>query len=151
LVDGPLPAGSLGTDNPANVPILGLSSADASSIRAALRQRIPVRLAVGAAAFGDNEGLGAPAPFSSEGLAFDGWPKPEVDTAGVGLATSDPGRDEDGVARYGTLSGSSAAAAVAAGAAALLAQARPDLDARGLKQALVAGARPGSGAAGGLL
>jgi hypothetical protein len=108
-------------------------------------------LAVGAAAFGANEGLGEPAPFSSEGLAFDGWPKPEVSTAGVGLATSDPGRDEDGVARYGTLSGSSAAAAVTAGAAALLAQARPDLDARGLKQALVAGARRGSGTAGGLL
>ena len=30
---------------------------------------------------------------------------------GIGLATSDPGRNEDGAARYGTLSGSSAAAA----------------------------------------
>src|SRR4029078_2615471 len=46
-----------------------------------------------------------------------------------------------GTARYGTLSGSSAAAAVVAGAAALLAEARPDLDAAGLRGALVTSAR----------
>ena len=107
--------------------------------------RFPVALAVGAAAFDANAGRGGAAPFSSEGLAFDGGPKPEVSAAGVGLATSDPGRNEDGAARYGTLSGSSAAAALTAGAAALLAQARPDLDAAGLKQALVASTRPGVG------
>ena len=110
--------------------------------------RFPVALAVGAAAFDPNEGLGGAAPFSSEGLAFDGGPKPEVSAAGIGLATSDPGRNQDGAARYGTLSGSSASAALTAGAAALLAQARPDLDAPGLKQALVASTRPGVGAAG---
>ena len=143
LVDGPLPAGSLGTDGPVEVPILGLSATDADAVRLALRGSVPVTLAVGAAAFDQNEGLGAAAPFSSEGLAFDGGPKPEVSAAGIGLATSDPGRDEDGAARYGTLSGSSAAAALTAGAAALLAQARPDLDAAGLKQALVATARRG--------
>ena len=87
-----------------------------------------------------------PRPFSSEGLAFNGAQKPEVNAAGIGLATADPGRDEDGAARYGTLSGSSAAAALTAGAAALLAQARPDLDAAGLKQALVASARRVPGA-----
>ena len=151
LVDGPLPAGSLGTDGPAEVPILGLSARDADVVRLALRGSIPVTLAVGAAAFGTNEGLGAAAPFSSEGLAFDGGPKPEVSAAGIGLATSDPGRDEDGAARYGTLSGSSAAAALTAGAAALLAQARPDLDAAGLKQALVATRRNAVGSAAGLL
>ncbi len=144
LVDGPLPAGSLGTDGPVEVPILGLSAADADAVRLSLRGSIPVTLAVGAAAFDENEGLGAAAPFSSEGLAFDGGPKPEVSAAGIGLATSDPGRDEDGAARYGTLSGSSAAAALTAGAAALLAQARPDLDAAGLKQALVATRDAGS-------
>ena len=145
LVDGPLPAGSLGTDGPADVPILGLLPADADAVRASLRRSIPVAFAVGAAAFDANEGLGGAAPFSSEGLAFDGGPKPEVSAAGIGLATSDPGRNEDGAARYGTLSGSSAAAALTAGAAALLAQARPDLDAAGLKQALVASTRPGGG------
>jgi subtilisin family serine protease len=151
LVDGPLPAGSLGTDGPADVPILGLAPADANAVRTSLRHSIPVGFAVGAAAFDPNEGLGGAAPFSSEGLAFDGGPKPEVSAAGIGLATSDPGRNEDGAARYGTLSGSSASAALTAGAAALLAQARPDLDAAGLKQALVASTRPGVGAAGGLL
>ena len=149
LVDGPLPAGSLGTDGPADVPILGLTSADANAVRASLRLSVPVSLAVGATAFDENADQGATAPFSSEGLAFDGGPKPEVGAAGVGLATSDPGRDEDGAARYGTLSGSSAAAALTAGAAALLAQARPDLDAGGLKQALVASARRGGRATAG--
>ena len=48
----------------------------------ALRGSIPVTLAVGAAAFDTNDGLGAAAPFSSEGLAFDGGPKPEVSAAG---------------------------------------------------------------------
>ena len=74
-----------------------------------------------------------------------------MSAAGIGLATSDPGRNEDGAARYGTLSGSSAAAALTAGAAALLAQARPDLDAAGLKQALVASTRRRGGGAAGLL
>ena len=142
LVDGPLPAGSLGTDGPADVPILGLAGGRRGRRpRRRSRRSIPVALAVGAAAFDANDGLGGAAPFSSEGLAFDGGPKPEVSAAGIGLATSDPGRNEDGAARYGTLSGSSAAAALTAGAAALLAQARPDLDAAGLKQALVASTR----------
>jgi hypothetical protein len=74
-----------------------------------------------------------------------------VSAAGVGLATADPGRNEDGAARYGTISGSSAAAALTAGAAALLAEARPDLDAAGLKQALVASSRRTGGAAAGIV
>ena len=39
LVDGPLPAGSLGTDGPIDVPILGLAPADADAVRAALLKR----------------------------------------------------------------------------------------------------------------
>lgn len=146
LVDGALPAGSLGTDGPIDVPILGLSLGSAEAVRGALRAGVPVSFSVGAAAFDINPDRGGQAPFSSEGLAFNGAQKPEVHAAGIGLATSDPGRNEDGAARYGTLSGSSAAAALTAGAAALLAQARPDLDAAGLKQALVSSARrvPGS-------
>jgi hypothetical protein len=84
------------------------------------------------------------APFSSTGLALDGSQGTEVAAPGVGLVTSVPGRNEGGTARYGTLSGSSAAAAVVAGAAALLAEARPDLDAAGLRGALVTSARRGS-------
>ena len=145
LIDGPLPAGALGTDGPIEIPILGLSAGAAATVRASVRRGVPVTLAVGAAAFDPNGAIGDAAPFSSEGLAFDGAPKPEVSAAGIGLATSDPGRDEDGAARYGTISGSSAAAALTAGAVALLAQARPDLDAAGLKQALVASARRSGG------
>ena len=92
----------------------------------------PSSSGVGAAAFGENPELGAVASFSSTGLALDGSAGAGVAAPGVGLVTSAPGRNEGGSARYGTISGSSAAAAVVAGAAALLAQARPDLDAVGL-------------------
>ena len=145
LVDGPIPAGSLGVDEPVEVPIVGIAARAASQVRRSLAAGIPVEVGVGAAAFGSNPELGAVAPFSSTGLALDGGLGTEVAAAGVGLVTSVPGRNEGGSARYGTLSGSSAAAAVVAGAAALLAQARPDLDAAGLRGALVATARRGAG------
>lgn len=152
LVDGPLPAGSLGIDEPVEIPILGLVQAVATSVRSALARGIPVTLSVGAAAFEDNPDAAAIAPFSSEGLALDGGVKPELAAAGVGLASADPGRSEGGAARYGAISGTSASAALVAGAAATLAQARPDLDAAALKAALVATARPlgpvGEGGAG---
>ena len=152
LVDGPLPAGSLGIDEPVEIPILGLAQGVATSVRSALARGIPVTLSVGAAAFEDNPDAAAIAPFSSEGLALDGGVKPELAAAGVGLATADPGRSEGGAARYGAISGTSASAALVAGAAATLAQARPDLDAAALKAALVATARPlgpvGEGGAG---
>jgi subtilisin family serine protease len=90
--------------------------------------------------------LGGPAAFSSDGLAFDGGTKPEVLAPGVALLTSLPGRGADGEPAFGTVSGSSAAAAVAASGAALLAQARPDLDARGLRGALVGSAATVDGA-----
>ncbi len=79
------------------------------------------------------------APFSSWGLAFDGGVKPELVAPGVGLATAEPGGAPDGRAALGAVSGSSAAAAVVAGAAALLAEARPDVDARTLHSLLVGG------------
>jgi hypothetical protein len=56
--------------------------------------------------------------------------------------TSEPSAAEDGTPAYGTVNGSSAAAATVAGAAALLAQARPDLDARALRSVLAGYARP---------
>jgi Subtilase family len=152
LVDGPIPAGSLGVDEPVEVPIVGVPSATATEVRAALAAGVPVELAVGAAAYEANPELRAVAPFSSSGLALDGGARPELAAPGVGLVTSVPGRSEGGAARYGTISGSSAAAAVVAGAAALLADARPDLDAGALRGALVATARRGvSGAGAGLV
>jgi hypothetical protein len=143
LVDGPIPAGSLGVDEPVEVPIVGIAARAAAEVRSSLAAGVPVELGVGAADFGTNPELGAVAPFSSTGLALDGGLGTEVAAPGVGLVTSVPGRNEGGAARYGTLSGSSAAAAVVAGSAALLAEARPDLDAAGLRGALVATARRG--------
>jgi hypothetical protein len=144
LVQGPLPAGSLGLDDPVDVPIVGIPFAAATALRAALRRGVPARLSVGASAFEANAEYGGVAPFSSTGLALDGGGQPEIGAPGVGLVTAVPGRNEGGSARYGTISGSSAAAAVVAGAAALLADARPDLDAAGLRGALVAASRRGS-------
>jgi hypothetical protein len=59
----------------------------------------------------------------------------------VSLLTADPGKAEDGSARYSSLSGSSGSSAVVAGAAALLAQARPELDASALKGLIAGSAR----------
>ena len=67
--------------------------------------------------------------------------KPDLVAPGVGLLTADPGKAEDGTPRYSSVSGSSASAAVVAGAAALLAQARPELDASALKGLLAGSAR----------
>ena len=84
---------------------------------------------------------GGVAPFSSRGLAFDGFVKPDLVAPGVGLLTADPGKAEDGSARYSSISGTSAASAIVAGSAALLAEARPDLDASALKGLLAGSAR----------
>ncbi len=146
LVDGPLPAGALGISEPLEVPVLGLPTAVAQAVRTQLASGRPVELAVGAASVERNGDTSTTAAFSSEGLTFADGAKPEISAAGVGLATSEPGRSEDGSGRFGTVSGSSAAAAVVAGAAAVLAQARPDLDAAALRSALVAAARPLPGA-----
>jgi hypothetical protein len=67
--------------------------------------------------------------------------KPELVAPGVALATAEPGSNTDGSARYGTVNGTSVAAALVTGAAALLAQGRPDLDADALKSLLVGSAR----------
>ena len=138
IVDGVVPSGSLGVDEPVEVPILGLDENAASSVRETLKGGVPVVLSVGASSSDENPQRGAVAPFSSEGLPLGGEPKPDLVAPGVGLATSEPGFTAGGAARYGSISGSSAAAALVAGSAALLAQARPDLDASGLRGALVA-------------
>jgi hypothetical protein len=89
-----------------------------------------------------NAELGRVASFSSAGLAFDGRVKPDLVAPGVGLATADPGANDDGSPRFVTVNGSSAAAATVAGAAALLAQARPSLGGDALKGLLVGTAQP---------
>lgn len=142
LVEGTVPAGAVGLGGARAVPVLGLSPAAAASVRTLLARRVEVRLAVGRAGSVPNADRGATAPFSSQGLSFAGGLAPDLSAAGVGLATADPGGGNGDVVRYGIVSGTSASAAVAAGAAALLAQARPDLDAAGLRAALVGTATP---------
>ena len=141
VVDGPLPAGAFSLDVPAGIPVVGLPRALVGEVRALLASGIPVTISVGAVGLAESRGTGAIAAFSSRGLAFGGIVKPELVAAGVSLPTSEPGRDADGNVRFGTMSGTSAAAAVVAGAAAVLAQARPRLDANGLHGLLVASAQ----------
>jgi subtilisin family serine protease len=142
LVDGLVPAGALGLDDRLDVPLVGLPSEAAAALRAAIARGADVRVSLGAPGWRANGRRAAIAPFSSHGLAFGGGVKPEVAAGGVELVTADPGRNDDRTARYGTISGSSAAAALAGGAAAVLAQARPELDAAALKGTLVGTAVP---------
>lgn len=137
LVDGPIPPGALGLEGSIAVPVVGVPAPAAARVRTLAAQGRGATISIGAAGLRPNAAAGSEAPFSSGGLAFDGRPKPELLAAGVDLETSDPGSGVDGSPRYGIVSGSSVSAAVVAGAAALLAQARPDLGAAALKAALV--------------
>ena len=140
-----LPGGGIGLDEGVTVPVVTVPGsagrAALDSIRSGRQPLVSVGLARGEA----SQVEGKVTPFSSRGLAFDGFVKPDLVAPGVSLLTADPGQAEDGTARYASLSGSSAAAAVVAGAAALLAQSRPELDASALKGLLAGSARPLAG------
>ncbi|MCI0582290.1 MAG: S8 family serine peptidase, partial [Chloroflexi bacterium] len=140
LVDGPLPAGAFSLDVPAGVPVVGLTSEVVAEIRSMLAAGIPVTIAVGNVEVASREAEGSIAAFSSRGLVLDGSLKPDLAAPGVSVPTSEPGRADDGEVRFGTISGTSAAAAVTAGVAAILAQGRPALRARQLHGLLVGSA-----------
>ena len=142
LVHGGLPSGSLGLDESAPIPVVDIPESTAGAILVGLRSGASVGVAIGRVRSAPNPGRGQVAPFSSTGLAFDGRVKPELVAPGVALTTSEPGTNAAGAPSYGTVNGSSAAAAVVAGAAALLAQARPALDASALRALLAETARP---------
>jgi subtilisin family serine protease len=139
---GPLPAGGIGLDENAPIPAVSIPEGVAERLLERIKHGIPTTVSLGSVRTTSNAGEGRVARFSSTGLAFDGRVKPEVVAPGVALETAEPGANPDGSARYGTLNGTSGAAALVAGAAALLAQARPDLDAAALKSLLVGSARP---------
>ncbi len=121
------PAPSVSTSRSA-FPVVGLPRrARSGHPRRCSRRVFPSRVAVGAVQIAENDAGSSVAAFSSRGLAFGGGLKPELVAPGVAVPTSEPGRGEDGDVRYGTVSGTSAAAAVTAGAAAVLAQGRPQL------------------------
>ena len=102
---------------------------------------IPVTVAIGNVEVASREAGGSIAAFSSRGLVLDGTLKPDLAAPGVSVPTSEPGRGDDGEVRFGTISGTSAAAAVTAGVAAVLAQGRPSLGARSLHGLLVGSAQ----------
>src|SRR5206468_4343357 len=131
-----IPAGGLGLDESVPVPVVAVPDDVASTALSALARGERPALSLGATQVARNGNGGEIAPFSSRGLAFDWRVKPDLVGPAVALMTSEPSAAEDGTAAYGTVNGSSAAAATVAGAAALLAQARPDLDARALRSIL---------------
>lgn len=152
LVDGRLPAGAFSLDVPEGVPVVGLPEDLVREMRAMIAAGIPVTVAVGAVDVVENAAGESVAAFSSRGLAFGGGLKPDLVAAGVAVPTSEPGRGEEGEVRFGTVSGTSVAAAVAAGAAAVLAEGRPQIGAAGLLGLLAGSAQrrdldaPASGA-----
>ena len=142
LYGASVPAGALGLDERIPVPVVGIGEVPARTLLAALERGASVGVSIGAARSSVSPTAQSVAAFSSWGLAFDGRVKPELAAPGIALLTSEPGANVDGSPRFGTVHGSSAAAAAVAGAATLLAQARPDLDAEILKSILVGAARP---------
>ena len=137
-----LPGGGIGLDEGVTVPVVTVPGWAGRAVQDAVRAGRQPLVSIGMPRGEVSRDEGRVAPFSSRGLAFDGFVKPDLVAPGVSLLTADPGKAEDGTARYSSLSGSSGAAAVVAGAAALLAQARPELDASALKGLLAGSARP---------
>ena len=120
-----LPSGGIGLDDGVTVPVVGIPADVGARVVQELADGRSAHVSVGRVSSEASATAGGVAPFSSRGLAFDGFVKPDLVAPGVGLLTSDPGKAEDGSARYSSMSGTSASAAIVAGAAALLAQARP--------------------------
>jgi hypothetical protein len=137
-----LPAGGIGLDESAPIPAVSVPEDIARTLLRDIRNGVPATVSLGAVRSASNSGAGRVTRFSSTGLAFDGRVKPELVAPGVALESAEPGANTDGSARYGTVNGTSASAALVTGAAALLAQARPYLDAEALKSLLVGAARP---------
>src|SRR4051794_34190578 len=136
-----LPAGGISLDESGPIPAVSIPDEVAARMLSRLRRGVGETVSLGAVRSTTNTGEGRGAQFSSSGVAYDGRVKPDVAAPGVALETSEPGADNDGSARYGTVNGTSVAAALVAGGAALLAQARPYLDADSLKGLLVGSAQ----------
>jgi subtilisin family serine protease len=147
LYGSSIPAGSLRVGEESTAPTVAVPTADALELLAARRAGFEVGISVGADRAVANPDRGVVAGFSSQGLAYDSGLKPNLAAPGIAIATSEPGQAGDGSPLYGTVNGTSAAAATVAGAAALLAQMRPSLDGAGLEGVLAGYAQPGGAAA----
>jgi len=123
-------------DEAVNIPVVSVPLRVAQAALASLHAHRHPAISIGLPRVVGNASDGGIAPFSSRGLAFDGRVKPDLAAPGVALTTSEPGANDDGTPSYGTVNGSSPAAAVVAGAAAVLAQVRPGLRAVDLRSLL---------------
>ena len=137
-----LPGGGIGLDEETPIPVVAVPMTAAVRLLNAMIRGADVGASIGAARTARNAEVATVAPFSSTGLAYDGRVKPDLVAPGIAIGTSDVGIAGDGSPRYASINGSSAAAAAVAGAAALLAQARPSLDAAALHSVLAGNARP---------
>jgi Subtilase family/PA domain len=137
-----LPAGALDLDEAGGLPVIAVPGDMGRQAIDGLRKGEEVTVALGASLRSGNGSAGQVAAFSSGGLAFDGRVRPDIVAPGVALGTDDARASRSGRPVYATATGSSAAAAVTAGAAALVAQARPDLGPRALRAVLVGSAKP---------
>jgi subtilisin family serine protease len=138
---GNLPAGSLGLSSDVDIPVVAIPERAARAALDGHRRGARVGVSVGRAHIEPNPFANRVASFSSRGLAFSGALEPDLGAPGIGLPTSDPDASADGEPAFATVNGTSAAAAAVAGAAAVLAQARPDLSAPELRSLLVGSAR----------
>ncbi|HZU19767.1 MAG TPA: S8 family serine peptidase [Gaiellaceae bacterium] len=143
LYGASLPPGALRLTEDATAPAVVVPTAAAAELLAAQRAGIDVGVSVGAAHASPNTAHGDVAAFSSQGLAYDSGLKPNLVAPGVAVATAEPGLAADGSPLYGTVSGTSPAAATVAGAAALIAEMRPDLDGAALESLLAGYAQGG--------
>jgi subtilisin family serine protease len=139
----PLPPGALPVTERERTPVVEIPASDAAELLASQRAGVDVGIALGTASAAPNGGRGVVASFSSQGLAFDSSVKPDIAAPGVATATSEPGTAADGSELYGTITGTSAAAAEVAGAAAQLVELRPSLDGFALRSLLVGYAQAG--------
>jgi subtilisin family serine protease len=147
LYGADVPAGALPLSETVRIPVVGIPTGAAEAILAGRRAGVDVGVAIGSGRSAANGGLRLVAAFSSRGLAFDSGLKPNLVAPGVGIATSEPGTAADGTPRWGTVSGTSVAAATVAGTAALLVEMRPALTGASLESLLSGYARPVTAAA----
>jgi Subtilase family len=142
LLYGPsLPAGGVPLDDRTPVPVISVRAVVAARLLAAISRGRGAAVSIGVAHDTESNGSASVAAFSSTGLAYDARVKPDVVASGVSVATAEPASEGVAAPAYGTVNGSSAAAAAVAGAAAVLAEARPTLDAAQLQSILVGSAR----------
>ena len=127
-----LPAGALGLDENVDVPVVVFPQKAADRMLEVLSAGQRMSVSLGPPREAPNLKGRRIADFSSRGLSYEGGVKPELAAPGVTVPTAEPGTKEDGTPRFGTVNGTSVAAAAIGGAAALLTQARPGLGARDL-------------------